>query len=190
MGSKVQRTPGALTKRAPRRINARAKTIGTNINKCGSHLGKSESVSPGRLNFLPKPKLPGSAIYYTLYTSRNTKNLCTFGRTKALFLPMAANFPSHSILTSPSQKERNPDGRPGKTKTQTYISSYYSAPKIPNHSDTRARSEATRAKRSRLKVSFPAHELGGCSTLFIRKKKYLFVFTSRGVSGQPSRGPA
>lgn len=48
MGSKVQRTPGALTKRAPRKINARAKTIGTNINKCGSHLGKSESVSPGR----------------------------------------------------------------------------------------------------------------------------------------------
>lgn len=48
MGSKVQRTPRALTKRGPRRINARAKTIGTNINKCGSHLGKRESVSPGR----------------------------------------------------------------------------------------------------------------------------------------------
>lgn len=120
MGSKVQRTPRILTKPAPRRINARAKTIGTNINKCGSHLCESESVSPDRdLTFFRNQSCRAQRFTYTLYTSRNTKNFCTFGRTKALFLPMAANFPSHSILTSPSQKERNPDGRPGKTKTQT-----------------------------------------------------------------------
>lgn len=28
-------------------INAKTKTIGTNINKCGSHLRERESISPG-----------------------------------------------------------------------------------------------------------------------------------------------
>lgn len=103
---------------------------------------------------------------------------------------MAANFPSHSILTSPSQKERNPDGRPDKTKTQTYISSYYSAAKIPNHSDTRVRSEATRAKRSRLKSIVSGPRTWRLLDAFHKKKNFFFFFTSRGVSGQPSRGSA
>lgn len=100
---------------------------------------------------------------------------------------MAANFPSHSILTSPSQKERNPDGRPDKTKTQTYISSYYSAAKIPNHSDTRVRSEATRAKRSRLKSIVSGPRTWRLLDAFHKKKIFFFFYLSGCLRAAVSR---
>lgn len=104
-----------------------------------------------------------------------TLKLVDFAETKALFLPMAENFSSHRILTSPSQKERHPDGGRGQQNKSVLLFL-----QLLNYQATPTREKEgrqTRARRSRLQVSFPAHELGGCSTRFIKyknkKKNYL-----------------
>lgn len=111
-----------------------------------------------------------------------TLKLVDFAETKALFLPMAENFSSHRILTSPSQKERHPDGGRGKQISSTLPS----AAKLPSHSDAREReANSGKAKPTPSIVSGP--RTWRLLDAFHKNKKKI---TSRGVSGQPSRGSA
>lgn len=170
--SKVQTNTSVLTKKKKKNdrrvgLTRKTKTIGANVNKCGSHLRASEvklsRAAPRLQLFLPKQKVAGLSNSTSAVRVPEHQDLWPSGWTKAPFLPTAANLDPprpHKPIS-----KRSPDGtRGGRGKEvgepeNPLLPSRCGNTEAPRHGQKR-RGDSGRAKPTRGVPSLPAHELG------------------------------